>query len=201
MPKKREDFFWPSYTDLMTTLFFIMLVLYVLTFALLKKQQRATEEQLRKIREIQSAARQLPEKYFQYDPEYKRFTLKKAIHFEVLQSEIKDPADKVYLEGVGQSILGLIENLKAKDDTKGTSYMVILEGMASRDEYARNYQLSYERALALFNLWKTQGLNFDPSVCEVQIAGSGTGGVGRSGQESLNQRFLIQIIPKLGEIK
>ncbi len=201
MPKKKEDFFWPSYTDLMTTLFFVMLVLYVLTFSLLKKQQRATEEQLRKIREIQNAARQLPEKYFQYDPQYKRFTLKRAIQFEVLQSDIKNTADRQYLEGVGQSILDLIENLKARDETKGTSYMVIVEGMASRDEYARNYQLSYERALALFNLWKSQGLYFDPSVCEVQIAGSGIGGVGRSPDEALNQRFLIQIVPKLGEIK
>ena len=37
MKKKSEGFFWASFTDLMISLFFIMLVLYVLTFVRLKK--------------------------------------------------------------------------------------------------------------------------------------------------------------------
>lgn len=195
------DAFWPSYTDLMTSLFFIMLVLYVLTYAFLKKQQQATQEQLQKIREIQNASRELDPKYFKYDPTYKRFTLTQAVHFEKGQSVIANDSDKRYLVDVGSNIHSLIQRLKAKDATKSTSYMVVIEGMASRDAFERNYQLSYERALALFHLWESSGLSFDPSICEVQIAGSGVGGVGRDTTESLNQRFLIQIIPKLGEIK
>ena len=52
MKGKGSDFFWPSFTDLMTSLFFIMLVLYVLTYLKLTNQQKATEQQLNKIKEI-----------------------------------------------------------------------------------------------------------------------------------------------------
>ena len=40
MKKKGESFFWTSFSDLMTSLFFIMLVLYVLTYIMLKKKER-----------------------------------------------------------------------------------------------------------------------------------------------------------------
>ncbi len=33
MKSARTDSFWPSYTDLMTSLFFVMLVLFILVFA------------------------------------------------------------------------------------------------------------------------------------------------------------------------
>ena len=75
MTGKSSGFFWPSFTDLMTSLFFIMLVLYVLTYLKLTNQQRATEQQLNKIKEIQAAVKELPQDYFQYDSEYKRFSL------------------------------------------------------------------------------------------------------------------------------
>ncbi len=52
---KKANFFWASYADLMTSLFFIMLVLFVLTVVMLKRQARATEEELKKIQEIASA--------------------------------------------------------------------------------------------------------------------------------------------------
>ena len=75
--------------------------------------------------------------------------------------------------------------------------------MASKDAYKENYPLSYKRALMVKNLWENQGIEFDQSVCELQIAGSGTGGIGRYDEkiESKNQRILIQIMPKIGNIK
>jgi len=39
MKKKNGDIFWMSFSDLMTSLFFVVLVLYVLTYVMLKKQQ------------------------------------------------------------------------------------------------------------------------------------------------------------------
>lgn len=82
-------------------------------------------------------------------------------------------------------------------------YLVVIEGMSSRDNYPLNYELSYERSLALFRFWEQHAIRFDPAICEVQIAGSGIGGVGRySGKnEFKNQRFLIQVVPKIGEFK
>ena len=36
--KKRESFFWTSYSDLMTSMFFVMLTLFVLAIALLHRE-------------------------------------------------------------------------------------------------------------------------------------------------------------------
>ena len=71
------------------------------------------------------------------------------------------------------------------------------------DNYIDNYPLSYKRAWAVMKLWQRENVMPDQSVCEVQVAGSGTGGIGRfpNNEEFKNQRILIQIVPKIGEIK
>lgn len=230
--KKKHDgnFFWASYADLMTSLFFIMLVLFVLSIAVMKKKNVlqedvvkvserlkeqvekqkkeienletkyiATENQLQKIIEIQSAVKELPSHFFQYDEQHKRFALKRQITFGAMSSEIR-PQDRSYLLDVGNSISLLIEKMKREYSHQNIKYMIIIEGMASRDSYEYNNELSYERALALYNLWKNNSIYFDNSVCELQIAGSGVNGVGRSYIEAENQQFLIQIVPKIGNI-
>jgi outer membrane protein OmpA-like peptidoglycan-associated protein len=202
MKGKSSAFFWPSFTDLMTSLFFIMLVLYVLTFIKLKIQQQATEAQLNKIKEIQSAVRELPQKYFTYQPEYKRFSLNEQIQFGVGKSDIRE-VYTVYLFEVGRSIQNLIVKLKSQYQNENIKYLIVIEGMASNDGYIYNDDLSFQRALSLFKFWKNKGIVFDPNFCELQIAGSGIGGIGRyAGKEEYkNQRFLIQIVPKIGDIK
>lgn len=190
----------------MTSLFFVMLVLYVLTFVKLKYQQQATLEQLNKIKEVQSAVKELDTVYFSYQPEYKRFTLNKQIHFEKGSSLI-NPGDVTYLHSVGKCIMDLIQKLKKKYNNDNIKYLIVIEGMSSKshynvDEYRNNDVLSYQRSLSLLKMWNENGINFDPNICDVQVAGSGEGGIGRDIQnEEANQRFLIQIIPKIGEIK
>ncbi|RFM34998.1 OmpA family protein [Chitinophaga silvisoli] len=202
MKGKGAGFFWPSFTDLMTSLFFIMLVLYVLTFLKLTYQQKATEEQLKKIKEIQAAVTELPREYFAYDSTYKRFSLVQNIEFDRGKDVIK-PDDEVYLSKVGESISKLIKDLAAKYAGQDIKYVVIIEGMASNDNYSDNFPLSYKRAWAVLKLWQRENIVPDPKVCEVQVAGSGTGGIGRYApkDEIKNQRILIQIVPKIGEIK
>lgn len=202
MKGKGSGFFWPSFTDLMTSLFFIMLVLYVLTYLKLTHQQKATEQQLRKIKEIQAAVRELPKEYFQYDSIYKRFSLVQNVEFERGKDIIKPKYEK-YLINVGNSIRRLINNLKTKYAQQDIKYVVIIEGMASNDNFSDNFPLSYKRAWAVQKLWQQRGIMPDQSVCEIQIAGSGTGGIGRFShtEEIKNQRILIQIVPKIGEIK
>lgn len=200
--QKKESYFWTSITDLMTSLFFIMLVLYVLTYIKLTNQQKATEEQLKKIKEVQAAVKELPRTYFQYDSVYKRFSLVQNIEFDKGQDVIHEQ-DVNYLINVGNSISQLIDTLKNKYRKQDIKYVVLIEGMASMDNYPDNFQLSYRRAWAVQKLWQERNIMPDQSVCEVQIAGSGTGGIGRfpSSEERRNQRILIQIIPKIGEIK
>lgn len=78
--------------------------------------------------------------------------------------------------------------------------MLIVEGQASRDPYLYNYELSYQRALALMRFWVEQkGISFENN-CEILISGSGDGKLDthsmRESVETENQRFLIHILPK-----
>lgn len=202
MKAKGSSFFWPSFTDLMTSLFFIMLVLYVLTYLKLTNQQKATEQQLNKIKEIQSAVKELPKEFFVYDSGYKRFSLVRSIEFEPREDIIKGK-DIQYLVDVGNSIKTLIQRLKYEYSTQDIKYVVIIEGMASNDNYIDNFPLSYKRAWAVQKLWQQKNIMPDQSICEIQVAGSGTGGIGRypGNEERKNQRILIQIVPKIGEIQ
>lgn len=202
MKGKGSDFFWPSFTDLMTSLFFIMLVLYVLTYLKLTNQKKATEQQLIKIKEIQAAVKELPKTFFQYDSVYKRFSLVQNVEFEKGKDVVKVKYEQ-YLINVGLSIRNLIDTLKTKYRNQDIKYVVIIEGMASNDNFSDNFPLSYKRSWAVLKLWERNNIQLDPNVCDVQVAGSGTNGIGRFSlnEEYKNQRILIQIVPKIGEIK
>ena len=84
-------------------------------------------------------------------------------------------------------------------------YLLIIEGQASKDNFIRNNELSYERALALVNYWKNNGVYFNSEQCEVIVSGSGQDGTLRMQPDVpgnvKNQRFLIHILPKPGVIK
>lgn len=204
----QNSIFWTSYSDLLTSLFFVMLVLYVVTFVVLKVEQskyKADAEKLRRIQEIEKSVNTIDSSYFEYKPEYKKHILKVSVQFPVNESDInKLPSStQSQLEGAGQSIK--VQVLKNKrDDIK---YLVIIEGQASKNigqdlEYY-NYKLSYDRALALLKFWKSKNITLgegDLKNCEIVIAGSGQYGEPRSSEESKNQRFLIHIIPKIGTL-
>lgn len=210
--KKRESFFWTSYSDMMTSLFFIMLTLFVLAIALLHrevvqigKDKEATEAELQKINEIRTAVQSIDPNYFSYDPVYKKHILKTEVKFRAGSSNMNDldHVTKVELLAVRDTIKSFLDDLIAKD--KSASYLLIIEGQASRDNYPLNNQLSYERALSLFKFWfpnqKETTLQFYNLPCEVVIAGAGyMEGKPRATTNEDNQRFLIQIIPKPGII-
>ncbi len=210
--KKRESFFWTSYSDLMTSLFFIMLTLFVLAIALLHrevvqigKDRDATEAELQKINEIRTAVQSIDSTYFSYDPAYKKHILKTEVKFQKGSADINDldQATKNELLAVRDRIKDFLDDLMAKD--RDASYLLIIEGQASKDNYALNNQLSYDRALSLFKFWfpnqKETTLQFYSLPCEVVIAGAGyMEGKPRADKNEDNQRFLIQIIPKPGII-
>ena len=198
-----DNFFWISYSDLMTSLFFIMMVLFVVTIGYLQFQKSATEKQLEKITELNAAVKQLPAEYFEYQPLYKRFRLKEQIQFPRGESKIPDRY-RQYLVNVGKSVFRLVYQMNNQPEFSDLDikYLIVIEGMASKDNYPLNFELSYKRALSLYNLWRMEGIIFDPEYCEVQISGSGTRGIREyaGDQEYRNQQFLIHIIPKMGQI-
>lgn len=60
MPKvKKESYFWTSYSDMMTSLFFIMLVLFVLAIGLLAHSLVAKQSELNNIKKIEKSTEEL----------------------------------------------------------------------------------------------------------------------------------------------
>ncbi|TAE75170.1 MAG: hypothetical protein EAZ85_03065 [Bacteroidetes bacterium] len=203
MKQSKRDFFWASYVDLMTVLFVVMLILFVLSFTLFQNEKsrlKVMVKQYEKIIEIETSLSKLKDDYFEFQPKYKRHVLKKQVQFKLGDDKI--PEDNYEeLIGAGKEINRMIEEVRKKD--KNIKYLLIIEGSSSKtgNNY-ENYLLSYRRALALYDLWKKNDVNFQSEVCEIQIAGNGTEGVGRiDSDDKLNQRFLIQIIPKIGSLK
>lgn len=211
--KNKGSYFWTSYSDLMTNLFFVMLMLFILAIALLHremvqigKERDATKAEIEKINEIRNAIQNIDTTYFQYVPEYKKHILKTKVKFQTGSSNINDldDATKKELLAVRDTIKSFMDNLLLKDSK--ASYLLIIEGQASRDNYSYNNQLSYDRALSLFKFWfpdqKSTTLRFFNLPCEVVIAGAGQmDGKPRDPVNSANQRFLIQIMPQSGIIE
>lgn len=199
MKKQKNTYFWTSYSDLMTSLFFIMLVLFALTTIMLKEKNDATERELENIRKVEASTEDLKGEYFDYRKDYEKFILKVNCNFPrgqyVLTSINLDTRKQ--LAAAGKQI----ENFfKRHSDNQ---YLLIIEGQASYDNDRMtwsNYELSFKRAAALAVFWQVScKLDFGKK-CELQIAGSGDGRFNpnsmREEQEVANQRFLIYIIPK-----
>lgn len=199
MAHKRESFFWTSFSDLMTSLFFIMLVLFILVIVLMYKRMEATETQLAEIKKVEASTKDLDSHYFAYNESYKKYVLRVEVFFPEKATDINSipPASRDSLRNAGKEIVKFLTAHSANQ------YLLIVEGQASRNSEQwtlRNYDLSFQRALNLTRFWIVDcQLNFGKN-CEVQIAGSGDGRYNvksmRTTPESANQRFLIHLLPK-----
>ena len=212
--RNKKDSFWLSYSDLMTSLFFIMLVLFIVSIVKMKginaelnKTASATKKQLEKIEELNNSIKEIDNKYFKYDELFKRHTLRDIdISFNTYSSDIRDiereQLDKLLKAGL--AILHFMKN--AKNKIPEAQYLLIIEGQSSKDNYARNYELSYERALALIKFWSDNDIEFNSlDNCEILISGSGQASKFRLKPDirgnKENQRFVMHIIPKPGIIE
>ena len=210
--KKPESFFWTSYSDLMTSMFFVMLVLFVLTVALLQKKMgeiivmnNELELKIAKVEEIEKSIEKIDSNYFDYNRYYKRHTLKNVkVSFKAYSSDINDisQVDRKTLESAGRAIQEMLRD--AQRAIPDARYLVIIEGQTSKDTYKYNYELSYARALSLVKFWSRlqDPIIFDNLPCEVIISGSGHSSQFREFPDiqgnKENQRFVIHIIPKPG---
>ncbi|MFT6843071.1 MAG: outer membrane protein OmpA-like peptidoglycan-associated protein [Psychroserpens sp.] len=245
---KKSNLYWIGLSDLMISMFFIMLVIAMVQIQInvdernenekinqenikfkkkikiLESQALVLKEEKKVIETVQKNIEKLKEKddLFQYDSIFKRYTLKFDVEFyrdgnEIENSDIKDYKEtRSKLIQTGEELFKIVENLdklkKENDSYKDISYMIVISGSSSitgdKDE---NYKLSYLRAYNLYKFWNDKlGVNFDDkkyhNLIELQIAGNGTGGVGRvevrQGKvyTEKNQRFIINIIPKLGSL-
>lgn len=250
MNKKKHSHFWASYADLMTSLFFIMVVLFIISLTELKSigvsssemdklkaelnslrqhnkqliehQQRtnttidsirflanATQAQINKINEINESTKNLDPQYFVYDPEYKKHKLRFDVKFKIDDDNIYNvpTVEQEKLLSVGRTLQSFINMASILNPQ--VQYLLIIEGQASRNSITLmdyNYDLSYRRARNLKKYWETEKILFNRGNCEVLICGSGDGrlsgtGLMREDDEKANQRFLIHILPKPGQIE
>lgn len=229
----KSSLFWTSYSDLMTSLFFTLLVLFIVgiivmgqalkkandyqtviqskydTIRAMEKKANAliaTQNEINKIRAIENSIQNINRTWFEYNSEYKKHILKIDVSFPVGQSDITDIslAKREDLYKAGLAINLFLEHAE-KEYGESVKYLLIIEGQASNDNFVGNFDLSYQRALALYKYYQINcNLNLKRNNCEVLICGSGTEGVLRAYPDNAsnkkNQRFLIHILPKPGII-
>lgn len=222
--EKYKDSFWLSYSDLMTSLFFIMLVLFIVCICKMKvantqlqttlKEANASNEQLQQILQLETQFEELSKSSeLKYDEDKKMFVAKDFIGIEIF-NPLNDVIKPEYIETVdkvGISLQKIVKRLHEKNPN--LNFQLIIEGNASipwqllktHSYNADNilmYELSYHRALALYRRWKANGLNFRNYNTEIIIAGSGFNGINRDTKvEENNKRFVIQILPKISKPK
>lgn len=216
--KKSGDTFWISYSDLMTSLFFIMLVLFIVCIVKMKVinnqlgqvlgEQIATNEQLKQILQLDSLFSELNQSSsLRYDESKKIFVAKDFENIEIFYpftsnttiahaSTIKPELLKK-VDAVGADLQALLQNLYNRNPD--FSYQLIIEGTAAIpwDKKANKtfnpdnqlmYSLSYNRALALYNRWLQKGLNLRKYNTEIIIAGSGFNGNNRDDKNEDNNK-------------
>lgn len=221
----KKSLFWTSYSDLMTSLFFAVLVLFVVVVVAMgaanreaKKANIALEEALKRAKvtiEQQNQILRLQDQFntlttsssLEYDEHKRMFYAKDFVGIEIFEPNkaiIKNEYIQT-VDRVGSDIKRLIDSLKRNNNE--FKYLLVIEGTAAIPyQQLRNgtfdpdniamYELSYHRALALYSRWKH--LNFRESNTEIIIAGSGFNGINRDTHvEDNNKRFVIQIIPKI----
>ena len=162
---------------------------------------------------------------FKYEDKYKRFTLAFDVKFRKGAYTISNDDLENYehtskkIQQAGKELLKTIDHLAEQrvtnPDMKNVSYLITIAGYASKlpnNTELTEYERSYRRAYFLWQYWKDMGIDFEDKkyegLIDLQIAGNGWGGVGRFPydpnnsfiNEMKNQRFIIQIVPKIGEI-
>lgn len=227
---KQKDPFWTSYSDLMTSLFFVMLVLFIICLVKVGKTNgeligkvevldslnqslNADNEDLRNILQLENQFKVLGESSsLEYDSIKKMFYAKDFQEKEIFYSNDDQIKEEYYgiVDTVGHDLLQILQSLNQNEEF---NYQMVIEGNAAikwenlksgnyNPDNEEMYHLSYRRALALYLYWKTKEIDFRKYNTEVIIAGSGFNGINRDSKiEDYNKRFIIQIIPKINRPK
>ena len=212
MAKKEKSLFWASYADLMTSLFFVMLVLFIGAIVVLDQERRefkgkyeTSKKEKEILEQINDATKNIDSTYFEYKEEFKKHKLKISVNYgnDVDQIETLPELTQQQLLAAGVKLRDFVQETTSQNPN--IQYLLIIEGQASKiGPEAINYPLSYRRAYGLKQFWENNGIKFTATNCEVLICGSGDGrqsgtGLMREKTEKLNQRFLIHILPKPGQ--
>lgn len=235
--KDRTKFFWISYSDLMTSLFFVMLVLFAITMVkyVAADPEKLVEENERLRKQVESLTgtntalkdslgqakitlkqqqeyidivqqfKPLKESgKFIYLPKSSKYVAKDFLGIEIFDPDKGEilPQYRKQTVDIGKEIVKVLGELKKTNPDY--TYVLVIEGNTANDpshpyseDAPGSYRLSYERALAVYNLWKSNGIDLRQYNTEVLLSGSGMNGWDRDKEERNNKRFSIQIIPRI----
>ena len=246
MEGKNNGSFWPSYVDVMTTLFAITLVLFAVSFSRFKikeNQLQVLVDEYENIVNVYSTVNEIDNSdLFGYDAEYLKHLMtidiqyqQKEYKMDKLAQDVSEPKRanliRSNIKTAGDTILSKISKLETSiPDSlkKNIKFLIVIEGQSSKvvfndGDWRNNYTLSYLRAQYLNEFWKMKGIDFESMPrCELIISGSGEGGKPRVEvdtaalrrkypdkkeywkhwveEEGKNQRFLVHIVPVIGNI-
>jgi hypothetical protein len=192
-------------------LFFVTILKLKSTIKILKEERIVLETVQKNVEKLQDR-----KELFSYDSKYKRYTLIFDVQFKNDSSKIRAKSLENFettegkLRETGKELKKIIDDLITLQKTDSAyyniSYMIVVAGSASRTgNEDHNYELSYQRAYNLYKFWRDElNIDFDGTsyheLVEFQIAGNGIGGVGRLNNETANQRFIINVVPKIGSL-
>lgn len=212
MKKNNNHIFWVSYSDLLTSLFFVMFVLFVVALGFLLKQNKGIadeNERLKKILQIEEQFKPLVESgSFIYLEDCRKYVAKEFQGIEIFEPnrDVIKESYKNSVRRIGLEVKSMLEKLNKNNPE--LTYLLVIEGnTAKKFDGSSNvdsndlYMLSYKRALAVYQLWKRDKIDLRKYNTEIVICGSGNNGICRDKIEDNNKRFSIQIIPKIKEIK
>ena len=198
---KQKDPFWTSYSDLMTSLFFVMLVLFIISFIRIGHQMaeikkldsllhgaNADKEQLEQVLQLDSLFSKLSNNTtLAYDNKGRMFYAKALVGKEIFypNTSIIKTEYIGLVDSIGNDIDVVLQKLNQNNQFH---YQLVIEGTAAipwRELKTANkdnedmYLLSYRRSLTLYKKWKEQKLDLRKYNTEIIIAGSGFNGNNR----------------------
>lgn len=164
---------------------------------------KVKEAELERIKEIEKTVNNIDKNYFVYDELNKKHVLNMQFLYPIGSSDISKivPDKRQELLKAGTTIKNLILKYPESENIK---YLIVVEGQASKDNWFGNEDLSFHRDQSLTRFWQSNNIGLDKlKNCEIIVAGSGEKGIPRTQPDigRANQRFLITIVPKIGQMK
>ena len=173
--RKNRESFWPSYVDIMTTLFAVMLILFAVSYARFKLKEGQLEmlvNEYKDIIDVYSTVDAIDKTgYYAYDKQYLKHTLTVSIAYQDKEYDIsnklqydlsnKTKADQVRekIRRAGREVQNIISDLEENsENSKNIKFLIVIEGQSSKipfndNDWQNNETLSYLRAKFLKKFW------------------------------------------------
>ena len=172
--RKNKESFWPSYVDIMTTLFAVMLILFAVSYARFKQKEGQLENLVQEYEDIIDVYSTIDEidktDYYAYDSLYLKHAITISIGYQDAEYDIhkldldktdvaKADAKRDSIKQAGILVQSIIKDLEEQSGiSKNIKFLVVIEGQSSKvpfyeSDWKNNETLSFLRAKFLKKYW------------------------------------------------